>query len=344
MKRALCGVVGCLTLVFASPALAESRAAAAAERAYQDIDFPSTHELAQHALESGGATRLETARLYVLLGISAAAQGNAEEAKQSFLVALDIDPALKLDKKLSPKIRDPYLEAQGYWSASSERLSLSAKPSGDANHLVVRLADPQTLVAKIELRIAELGDPSPTALSLDSAPVIRFPIPRPLQHRDYEFTLRARDRYGNVLAEYGVEADPIVVHAATEAHPADYSLGYVSPGRSYLLPVVLGLTGIGAAAAGVVFHVERERAAQTWNGPSCEAPGLTRLEQCPSVDTRVQNNERLAIGFYAAGGALLAGSVVALIAGRSAAEPQESRRSALGCSVAGAGVSCAGSF
>jgi hypothetical protein len=344
MKRALCGVAGCLTLALASPAFAEGRAAAAAERAYQDIDFPSTHELAQHALESGGATRQETARLYVLLGISAAAQGNAAEARQSFVAALAIDPALKLEKSLSPKIRDPYLEAQGYWSASSERLSLNAKPRGDADHLIVRLADPAALVAKIELRIGAVGGPAPTVLTLDRAPLTRVPLPQPLQHRDYELSLRALDRYGNVLAEFGAEADPVVVRAAGGSRPVDYALGYEPAVRSYLLPVVLGLTGLGATAAGVVFQVKREQAAEEWNGPGCETPGRTRLAQCSNIDSRIKNNERLAIGFYAGGAALLTGSVIGLIAGRSAPEPRASRASTLGCSVAGPGVSCAGSF
>ena len=344
MKRALLGLTACLTVAWAAPALAESRAAAAAERAYQDIDFPGTHQLAQHALEAGGATRQETARLYVLLGISAAAQGNAEEAKQSFVAALAIDPALRLEKSLSPKIRDPYLEAQGYWSASPAQLSLDAKPSGDADHLIVRLADPATLIARIELRIGAVGDSPQAVLSLDRAPVTRFPLPQPLQHRDYEFALHALDRYGNVLAEYGAEADPIVVRVATESRPVDYSLGYVPPGRSYLLPVVLGLTGLGATAAGVVFHVEREQAAHQWNGPDCETPGQTRLQQCSSLDSHLKNDERLAIGFYAGGGALLTGSVIALLAGRRAPEPQVRRAGTLDCTLAGPAVACVGSF
>jgi len=344
MKRALCGVAGCLTLALASPAFAEGRAAAAAERAYQDIDFPSTHQLARHALESGGAARQETARLYVLLGISAAAQGNPDEAKQNFVAALAIDPALKLEKSLSPKIRDPYLEAQGYWSASAERLSLNAKRGGDADHLIVRLADPAALVAKIELRISAFGGSSPTVLTLDRAPLTRVPLPQPLQHRDYELSLRALDRYGNVLAEYGAEADPVVVRAASESRAVDYALGYEPRGRSYLLPVVLGLTGLGATAAGVVFQVKREQAAEEWNGPGCETPGQTRLAQCSNIDSRVKNNERLAIGFYAGGAALLTGSVIALVAGRAGPEPRAARPSALGCTVAGPGVSCTGSF
>jgi hypothetical protein len=342
MKRALLGMLCGFVVTWAAPAFAQSRAAAA-ERAYQDVDFPNTHQLAQQALEAGGASRQETARLYVLLGISAAALGNAEEAKQRFVAALAIDPSLKLEKSLSPKIRDPYLEAQGFWSASSQRLLLVARPAGDEAHLVVRLTDPAALVARIELRAGIVGDDVPrTPTVLERAPVSRFPLPEPIRHGDYEYSVRASDSSGNVLAEYGTDSDPIIVRAATHSPSPDYPTHFTPHGQSYLLPVALGLAGLGATAAGVVFHFQRERAAATWNGPSCEAPGQTRLAQCSNVDTRIEHNERLAIGFYAGGAALLTGSVVALVAGHAATEPQKA--GALDCALTGTAVACAGRF
>ena len=124
MKRFL--VLGLLAALVNSPAFAQSQGLSEAERAYQAVDFPATHAAAKKALEEGGADREQTARLYVLLGISAAALGDTEEAKTHFVVALAVKPSLKLEKGLSPKVRDPYLEAQGYWAASSDRLALNA--------------------------------------------------------------------------------------------------------------------------------------------------------------------------------------------------------------------------
>jgi hypothetical protein len=95
-------------------------------------------------------------------------------------------------------------------------------------------------------------------------------------------------------------------------------------------------------ATGVVFNVKREQAAHEWNGPSCENPGRTRQQQCESVDSRIQSDERLAVGFYAGGAALLAGSVISLLAGRPPA-PTE-RATALGCRFVGTGISCLGQF
>ncbi len=340
-----CGAVALLAslpMFFAQPARAQSHDLAKAEHAYQDIDFPGTHLLALRALQAGGAARTETARLYVLLGISAAALDNAEEAKQNFVVALAVNPALKLEKSLSPKIRGPYLEAQGYWQAASERLAISAKTGSDAGHLVVRLVDPASLVTKVELRAAEAGKTPRTSFELVAAPVTRFPLPQRLQDRDYEYALRALDRYGNVLAEYGADADPMLVRKPKPAPPSPDS-NTTAQGRSYFWPVALGVTGLGALAAGVVFNVKREHAAHDWNGPRCEAPGLSRVEQCGAINDRVQTNERLSVGFYAGGGALLTAGVIALIAGGSH-ESAAPRTGLVGCAVSGPGVTCVSRF
>jgi len=317
-----------------------STALAAAERAYQDVDFAATREAAQRALEAGGAVPEQTARLHVLLGISAAALGDADEAKQHFIAALAVDPEFKLDKSLSPKIRDPYLQAQGYWSAAGERLALRATPSGDSGHLVVKLHDAASLVAKIKLDWGAAGSQDRTQLTLEPGALVRFEVPPPLRERDYEYVLRALDRYGNVLSELGSDADPMLVRHAPPARSAPTT---APRARSYLLPVALGVTGLGAVAVGVVFNVKREQSAHTWNSSSCEQPGATRLEQCSSVNDRIHSNERLAVGFYAGGGALIAGSIISLIVGRPPREPNE-RASALGCALTGPGVSCRGSF
>lgn len=109
------------------------------------------------------------------------------------------------------------------------------------------------------------------------------------------------------------------------------------------MPITLGVAGLGAVTAGVIFQIKRENAAQDWNGSNCEQPGQTRIQQCEDVDDRRQKYEHLAIGFYAAGGALLTESVIALIAGRPAPSPTL-RAGLLGCGLAGTGVSCDGRF
>ena len=127
------------------------------------------------------------------------------------------------------------------------------------------------------------------------------------------------------------------------ARPSDAPPAAAPRARSYFLPITLGVAGLGAAAAGVVFHIKREQAAHQWNGSACEAQGQTRLQTCQSVDSRRQTDERLAIGFYAAGGALLTGSIIALVAGRPSEAPP-TQTGLLGCTPSGAGISCDGRF
>ncbi|MEP7051039.1 MAG: hypothetical protein ABJB12_11830 [Pseudomonadota bacterium] len=335
----LCG----MAVLTALPAQAQSHGLIQAERSYQDVDFPATHLQALRALQAGGATRSETARLYVLLGISAAALDNAEEAKQDFVVALAANPELKLESSLSPKLRSPYLEAQGYWSAASARLSITAKLGTDATHLIVRLVDPASLVTKVELQTAAPGATPRASFELVAAPVTRFPLPRSVRDRDYEYALRALDGYGNVLAEYGADADPILVRQPLTRAPTASSARAVAPRRSYFWPVTLGVMGFSALAGGVVFNVKRERAAHEWNGPGCETAGLSRLDQCAAVSHRVQTDERLSVAFYAGGGALLTAGVIALFAGGSH-EATPLRTGLVSCAVSGPGVSCLSQF
>lgn len=335
-------LLGCLAVLFTAPAYAGAPGVQEAERAYQAVDFSAAHALATQALEAGGATREDTARLYVLLGIASAALGNADEAKRNFIIALAVDPALKLDKKLSPKIREPYLEAQGYWAAASERLSIKAKPGRDAAHLVVRFSDPTRHVARLELRLARAGAPERTAYQLELGPETRFALPDHLRERDYEFALRALDRHGNVLAEQGTNADPELVPAPSGRYALEAPTQPITHARSYFLPATLGLAGFGSAAAAIVFHVKRERAAHEWNGPTCENAGQTRLAQCQTVDARRKSSEEWAIGFYAASGALLSGALIALVAGRAPEDPRA--RARLGCAPFGVGLSCQGEF
>jgi hypothetical protein len=325
---------------------ARSTALAAAERAYQEIDFEKMYEEALRAVKAGGATRDETTRLNVLLGISAAALGKDDEAKRAFVVALGVDPALKLDRTLSPKIREPYLEAQGFWGAYPERLALQARPAADGEHLTVELADPGQLVKQIVLRVRALGSQifdSRTAVASRSA---RFPLPQGARERGYEYFSSAVDEHQNVLVEFGNEGDPRVEHAPAR-EPAQAPLAAAAPQRSYLLPAVLGAAGLVAAGVGVGFHVARESAAREWNGPGCEQPGSSRIEQCGDVDDRIKFDQAMAIGSYTAAGLLLTGSVFVLLYGSSSSHerpPATARAGLVGCGLSGPVLSCAGRF
>jgi len=255
-----------------------------------------------------------------------------------------VKPSLKLGNGVSPKVREPYLEARGYWAAASTQLSVAANTDRDRDHLIVQLSDPTTLVSKLELRIAARGKAQRLRFEIPAAPVTRFVLPAAVRGQSFEYTLRALDRFGNVLAERGTETEPELVHSdSREAGTSERAAATPAQGRSYFLPIALGVAGLSAVTAGVVFQIKRENAAQAWNSASCEHPGQTRLQQCQDVDDRRQQYEHLAIGFYAAGGALLTGSVLSLVLGRPAANAAP-HAGLLGCALLGTGVSCDGQF
>ncbi len=322
---------------------------AAAEHAYQEVDFATMHDQATHAVETGGATHDETARLHVLIGIAAAALGQDEEAKRAFIVALGLDPTLKLDHTLSPKIREPYLEAQGYWGAYPERLSLRARAAADGQHLLVELVDPGHLVTRIGLHVRSVGSPAFEAHTVDAERVARFPLPRDARSLGFEFFASGIDDHQNVFVELGNEGDPRVVRGSPEDGSEPGRTAAQAPRqRSYLLPIVLGAAGVAAAGVGVGFQLEREAAAREWNGPGCEKPGVSRIGQCANVDSRRRLDEAAAIGAYTAAGVLVTGGVVALLLGRapSLERPSATARTSrlVRCALAGPGLSCVGRF
>lgn len=341
---AVLSVVSCVTLAsVAAAADTADRELAAAERAYREVDFPATYEHATAGLAAGGSRPERVARLAVLAGMSAAALGRDDEARVGFILALALTPALKLDKSLSPKIRGPYLEAQGYWTAHADRLQIEAT-TREGTDVAVRLADPARLVSKIALSARGRGEsryrPTPPVPAADS---VRLALPADVRGRDFDYLVRALDAQGNILAEAGFEEAPLTYDRPLSA---DVTPTATVARRSYVLPVTFAALGVGAAALGAVFHVQREDAAREWNGPGCEAPGPeTRLEQCGELDEDIRRDGRIAVISYAAAGVLLTTSVVTWFLG--APRPVDARSDFAklpACGVAGLGLSCAGRF
>jgi hypothetical protein len=333
-------------------ALAESTgrdataALAAAEQAYQQVDFESVYGEASRGLTWGHANSQQTGRLYVLLGISAAALGKNEESKQYFVSALAITPSLRLDNNLAPKFRGSYLEARGYWGAYQDRLSLRATTDGSGERLALVLEDPAHLARQLRVYLRPSGSSTYMQRVLEASPATRTQIPADMKRLGFEYYAQLVDEHGNALFELGHAEDPIVVPSTVRAPnmptPKDTAGGTSSAtaaaSRSLWLPGLLAIGGLAATGAGVYFNVRRENEAQQWNGPSCEQPGLSRLNQCTDVDADRRKSERLAIGFYAGGGALLVGSLTSWLWGGKSEPKRDSRH------VAGPPLSCQASF
>ena len=329
-------------------------AIAAAEKAYQEVDFAGVHAVACPGLTIGHADVDQTVRLHVLCGISAAALEMDADAKQHFSTALAIRPDLRLDRELSPKIRGPYLEAQGHSSISAEKLTIRVLNSGANNReLSMKVIDPAHLASSVEVYTRLPGQSRFQLLVLEVKPVVTV-SPSMVHHEEgFEFYARLVDSHTNAVVELGNQAEPLEFHprvlaaaSSKSSAPADNGEGSK---RSYWLPLTLTLGGAASTAVGVYFNLKRENAAHQWNSSECEQAGNSRIQQCSSVNADRVHAERAAIGFYAGGAALMLGGITSWVLRSSPERPGSHTRAAnssLSCAAApfAASIECRGTF
>jgi hypothetical protein len=331
----------------ATPGVARAQDAdplVAAERAYGAVDFETQRAEAERALEAGGSNPARLARIYRLLGIAHAALGAPEQAKLAFMRLLAIDPDVELEHVLSPRLRTPYMEARGYWDVASTPLGVDVERQVAGGALELTLHDPLGMVTRVQVRSGS-GEPQ-IVWEGDAAPQLSVPAAALAEFTHVALAVRLLDRHENVVVVRAIAAK-----AAAPAPPAAVSappaIVRAEPERpSLVLPLMLAGGSLIAFGVGATAHVARERHADEWNGEGCERPGLgTRAEQCADVDASRRDAERVAIAAYAAGGALLAGSVVTyLLSG--APRREAPTRATLACAGGPTplGISCSARF
>jgi hypothetical protein len=301
-------------LVFGSvSARAEPSAAlAAAEAAYVAVDFEGTRSASENALNEGNHDPAETLRLYTLLGIATATLGQEAEAREAFRRVIGLDPDTGLDKDLSPKIRSPYLEVRGELSAKGQLRPLAAHAVRHGGRLFVELNDPANIAAGIDVAFRAGSSPDVTHFHVaHGQEAIASSVVSDMSRIEYRLTVR--DGYGNALFRIGSEATPEIIEPDPNARDAEVRAVRRSRVPYYLTAGLLAGAGVAAGATAVFFHVKRQDAATEWNSGACEQPGSTRGQQCADVDDRRKRDQNVAIGLYAASGALLVSSVITLL-------------------------------
>jgi len=304
----------------AAPAYAQSSRLADAQQAYAAVDYENTRELSKAALEQGGNDRTTTGELYLLWATAAAALDQIEEARDAFLHALVVNPDLKLDRSLSPKIRAPYQEARGSLTAADGKLPLSLTLQRSARQLEITVHDSQGFTSSVELSTRSSDSLPFTRQRLHAAPTLRVMLPG---EGEMQAFCRVLDAHGNVLFEQGSESEPQRLPGASpRALPRNTaSSPDVNRTPYYVTAGTLAALGLAAGGVSTAMFLRREDAAKEWNGPSCEKPGATREQQCGALDERRRHAEHLSFGFAAAGSALLIGSVVTLLLTPSSTHP-----------------------
>ncbi len=140
-------------LVVFSVAAAPSAELAAAQKAYADVDYSRCLEKARAALGQPGVLA-ERVGAWKLVGLCAAAEGEADVARDAFQMMLTLDREARLPDGLSPRFTSAYREAKG---ALMEATPLTFKVVDDdvrgARRVVrVRVDDGADLVARVGFR------------------------------------------------------------------------------------------------------------------------------------------------------------------------------------------------
>nr|MDQ3037434.1 tetratricopeptide repeat protein [Myxococcota bacterium] len=184
----------------------------AAEQAYVEVDFERTLEHASAALQAGGHSPDRLARIYQLLGVSAAALGDPDGARDFFERMLAIDPDATLDDTVPPRLRAPFLEARGVVSARTDELGAQvgiARTEGGA--VRVALTDPFGMARMVRVHARLEGGAEYTSAEAESGAEVLMPLPGADTADRVEYWVEVLDPYGNQLAILGSEFEPRTV-------------------------------------------------------------------------------------------------------------------------------------
>ncbi len=205
-------------LALANVAEAQRDALSEAERAYQEVDFERTLRLAEAALEAGGHDVDESARIYQLIGIAAAALGDEDRSRDAYTHMLALRPDTEIDLSLAPRLRSPFLEARGFWAAQPAGLGARVSLLSRRGELRLTLSDPIRMAASVVM-VSRVAGAEPQQVQREAASELRFALPG-FEGGQVEYYARVLDGYGNAVVEIGSEDEPHVVGQPRAPGPA----------------------------------------------------------------------------------------------------------------------------
>ncbi len=314
-------IAACLALAPGAWAQGVSSSLSDVERAYAEVDYERTRTLAIAAIQQGKNDRGTTGELYLLWAIAAAALDQHEEARRAFSQALAANPELKLERNLSPKIRAPYLEARGAMSGAGGNLPLELTVQRRGRELELGLRDSLRVADSLTFSARAEASKAFTQWRFGPRPLRRVPLPG---GSELQYFVQALDEHDNVLFELGTADDPRRLVLVSSDQPRTRATTLErdrTPLPYYVTSGAFAALGIAAGSVATLMYMRREDAARDWNGPGCEHPGMSRAQQCEAIDDRRRRAEYAAVGFAAAGGAMLLGSVVSLVLAPSPSRP-----------------------
>lgn len=210
MLRALALVLVLLLAPSAAAAQTGSELLDQAEQAYSNVDFESARQSATQAIDAGGLSPTQLVRAYQLVGVSDAALGDNPAAREAFVMMVAIDPDVRLDDTVPPRLRAPFLEARGTVSARA-RLGAEVQLARAYGALRIALSDPRELVSHVRLHYRVEGQVEFTTSEHEPAEEIMARATGASSADRMEYWLECLDEHGNQLLLLGTEYEPRVV-------------------------------------------------------------------------------------------------------------------------------------
>lgn len=184
-----------------------------AEQLYQKLEYEQANATAQAVLKRRGLSHDELVRTYRVLAVTYAVLDKEEQAKETFIKLLAVDPGYEADPNQGPRVSDPFMEARGYFRAQGVKPGLTVDPQVrlDGGTIRVIAKGPPRFVRRIVVsyRWGSSGAMNGNTVASSEGAVDVLKAPAGASRLDY-FVV-AQDENDNTVMEKGSKDAPISV-------------------------------------------------------------------------------------------------------------------------------------
>jgi len=200
-----------------------------AEQLYTKLDYDRANDVATRVLKKSNLSHDQMVRATKVLAITYAILGKEDEAKDTFVTLLILDPDYNVDNNLGPKVSGPFMEARGEYRALSSKPGIEVTPNvrSDGGQLRVVTRDPTKLAKKVTVgyRWMSTGEFTVASVPVGEGAVEVSAAPQGRTRLD--FYAQALDEHDNAVFEAGSSAVPKSTFA--EAGPKPTPAGTAKP-------------------------------------------------------------------------------------------------------------------
>lgn len=336
----------------AGPAAAQrgGQSAEDAIAALESRHYTEAGRIAQTLIEQGTRTGPELAPLYRVLGLAAAYTNDDEAARVAFTQWLALEPEGRLERTLPDEIRSPFMEARGFWSASTVRLGATGELAENLTGILVRVTDPSSMAARVRVRVRLPGGAWADAVRPPAAELV-VATPGLGTVRSLDYSLTFLDEHGNRIWQDGTDAAPrhLEVPSAVAVSDGVPVVPTAQPSDAtgfHIGAVIAAVVAVGAVVGAAIAHSERERLAGLYNGDGsgCTGNGALRQDVCAPQRSGITGGETAAIVLYSVAGAAAVTAAVLLAIAPSSSSSESDVALRCGPGPGLIGLTCGGSF